>query len=223
MANKILLNTDSTQIEREVAREHERKAKGLIAFEARWPTSAADDRSRTAHAWDGLTETDREAALKGIGPFLENLKRLGRKNIPAGWKYLEEKRWALLEQKAALDTPQTTKHDAGSSASRAIAVLYAIAGKTSFLAAVMRSSDGAIWYSRAITPQLLALAQSPPEHEWATLDYRQAGAWEDLLNAFVTVETRNHLQQGSRAPWPWPPRKDGSLCTGPPEHTLMTD
>jgi hypothetical protein len=44
-----------------------------------------------------------------------------------------------------------------------------------------------------------------------------------MLQAFVTVSARTRLQAGSKAPWPWPPSKDGKIyTTGPPE-TLMTE
>jgi hypothetical protein len=90
-------------IERERdARAKDRKAKFIAAFEQRWPTAAADNRQRTGYAAEALSEDEEKAALDGIGPFLENLKRLRRTNVPAGWNYLEEKRWTLLEaQKAA--------------------------------------------------------------------------------------------------------------------------
>src|SRR5262249_34059920 len=58
------------------ARERkDRKARFLAAFEARWPTAVADDRQRTAYAAEELSEAEEQAALLGIGPFLENQKR----------------------------------------------------------------------------------------------------------------------------------------------------
>jgi hypothetical protein len=204
------------------ARARDREVRGLVAFETRWPTAAADDRQRTAYAWTELSEAEREAALKGIGPFLENLKRLKRSAVPAGWKYLEEKRWTLLEHKPD-GTPQIKPFEAHTVEAKAIAVLFAIAGKTSFFYNVIRSDDGTVRYPKPVTPQLLALAQAPQEREWIDLDHRQAGAWEDLLGIFVTVAARSRMQSGSRAPWPWPPGKDGKIySTGPPE-TLMTE
>jgi hypothetical protein len=78
----------------------------------------------------------------------------------------------------------------------------------------MRKPDG-IWFRGAVTPRLLALAGAPKSDQWMILDYRQAKAWDEFLDEFVSV-TRRHLKAGDRAPWPWPPRKDGSI---PPEST----
>jgi hypothetical protein len=206
------------------ARARDRDARGLVVFEARWPTAAADDRQRTAYAWAELDGTEREAAMQGIAPFLENLKRLGRKNVPAGWKYLEEKRWTLLEK--AKTEPQTfAPLPSDSDEAKAVTLLYTLAGKGHAVGrgGFMRLSDGAISYRREITPQLRALAQAP-QGEWPQLDRQQARAWSDLIDAYVAIETRRHLDEGDRAPWPWPPSKEGKIyaSTGPPP-TLCSD
>lgn len=104
----------------------------------------------------------------------------------------------------------------------AISVLYEIAGKGDFLRQFMLRNN-AINYPLPITPRLLALADAPPRSQWVTLDRQQAGAWDGLLSEAVHVQVRSHLREGSCAPWPWPPRKGGTLSpTGPPE-TLMSD
>jgi hypothetical protein len=105
---------------------------------------------------------------------------------------------------------------------RAIAALYEIAGKGDFLRQFMLRNH-AINYSLPITPRLLALADAPPRTDWAELGRQQAGAWEGLLSEAVHVQVRNHLREGSRAPWPWPPRKDGTLSQAGPSDELMTD
>jgi hypothetical protein len=209
--------SERSSVERERdARARDRQARGLVDFEARWPTAAADDRQRTAYAWTELSDAEREAALAGIGPFLENLKRLGRKNVPAGWRYLEEKRWTLLEpEKPASQTFQTLAPN--SAEAKAVEAAYALAGKSP-LPNFMRSGDGAIRYRREITPQLLALAGAPSRTDWAQLTHQQAWAWNGLLESFVALDVWTKLQEGSLAPWPWPPRKDGTLCTGPPSN-----
>ena len=214
---------ERSHLERERdARARDRKARFLVDFEARWPTSAADDRQRTAYAAEALGEAEAEAALKGIAPFLENLKRLKRDRCPAGWRYLEEKRWTLLDTPQKSATPIVQKFAAGSPEAAAISTLYIIAGKQSVLAANwMRASDGALYYRRTVTPQLLTLSSAPPRSEWPALDRRQAASWNDLLATFVTV-VWSRLTEGARAPWPWPPSKDGKIySTGPPD-TLMS-
>ena len=210
---------EQTPSERERdARARDRKARFLVDFEKRWPSAASDNRQRTAYAADELTEAEQEAALAGIAPFIENQKRLHRKNVPAGWRYLEEKRWTLLE--AARETNGTfAAHTHDSLEAKALATLFEIAGKGAFFHTVMKRPSG-IFYTKPVTPQLATLAKALPKSDWVTLDKRQAGAWEDLLREFVTVQ-RPHLQEGAVAPWKWPPRKDGTFSpTGPPQPDL---
>ncbi|WP_404505333.1 helix-turn-helix domain-containing protein [Bradyrhizobium diazoefficiens] len=86
-------------IERDAgARARDRKDRFKAEFRERWPTSAVDDRQRTDYAADALSAEEEKAALDGVKPFLEELKRQGRKTIPSGWRYLEDKRWTLLKQ-----------------------------------------------------------------------------------------------------------------------------
>jgi len=214
--------SEQSPLERERdARARDRKARFLVDFEARWPTAAADNRQRTAYAAGELDEAEEAAALAGIAPFLENQKRLGRKNVPAGWRYLEEKRWTLLEQPSA--TPATTSWPRDSVEAKALAVLHDLAGVGEFFRKVHRRTDGTVDYRKPVTARLLALAQAPQPSDYATLDHKQAGAWEGLLREFVTVQVRKHLVAGDRAPWPWPPSSDGKIytsATGPPEVTM---
>lgn len=204
------------------ARARDRKARGLVDFEARWPTAAADDRQRTAYAWEALDEADEKAAMDGIKPFLENLKRLGRKNVPAGSKYLEEKRWTLLEvKKPAAALLQAFAR--GSTEAKAVEVLYTIAGKADVLGkSFMRSSEGATYYRREVTPKLLALATEADQSKWTVLTHNQAQAWNSMLADYVTLEVWTRLAEGSCAPRPWPPRKDGTWSDFAPD-TLCTE
>jgi hypothetical protein len=105
---------------------------------------------------------------------------------------------------------------------RAIGVVYEVAGKGDFLRQFMLRNN-AVNYPLPITPRLIALADAPPRSQWVTLGRQQAGAWDSLLSEAVHVQVRNHLREGACAPWPWPPRKDGTLSpTGPPE-TLIDE
>lgn len=211
--------TDSDQnSERELARAREKHALHLADFKRRWPTAASDDQNKIDEAWFALEFDEADAALHGITPFLEKLKRDKRTTVPAGWKYLKEKRWTLLDSAAAAGA-SFGAHAPGSPEAKALAVLFEIAGKGAFFHTVMKRPTG-VFYTKPITPQLAALAQAMPKADWIELDKRQAGAWEDLLREFVTVH-RSHLQQGARAPWAWPPRKDGTFSpTGPPQPEL---
>jgi len=199
------------------ARARDRTAKFKKAFEAKWPTAAVDDRNRVAYAAEALSESEQDAALAGIEPFLENLERLGRKTTPAGWRYLEQKSWTLLEG-PAIEAAVGGCFPEDSAEARAIATAYAVAGKTSFLQQVMKSRHGAgIYYRGSMTPQFLALANPPPKADWPKLTRQQAAAWNEFLKKVVTVEVWTRLIEGSIAPWLWPPKKDGTLSAAAPD------
>lgn len=199
-------------IERERdARAHDEVAKFIAVFEQRWPTSAADDRQRTGYAAASLSDEERAAALDGIGPFLADLKRLKRDRVPAGWNYLEQKRWTLLAAKAEADKPVSSSFAADTVEAKAITALHGIVGSLDFLRTVMRAADGGVRHLKPVTPRLLALAQAPPREEWITLDRQQAGAWEAFIDENLMLGTRRRMAEGSHAPWPWPPSKDGKV------------
>lgn len=209
--------------ERECAREHEERAKGLASFEARWPTAAADDRNKTTWAWAALSEQERDDALAYIGPFLEDLKRHKRTGIPAGWKYLEQKRWTLLARKAEtakVGAPESVPIN--SDQGRVLAVLHRIARMPRPL-----ENKGCYLLLRPLLPQAMALLQAPPHEEWIFISesqINQCAAWNEFIGRELEGKSRPMLisdrnpggHRGFLAPWPWPPLKDGSLCTGPP-------
>jgi DNA-binding transcriptional ArsR family regulator len=203
------------------ARARDRLARGLVDFEARWPSAAADDRQRTAYAWAELSDDEREDALKGIAAFLDNLKRHGRDKVPAGWRYLEQRRWTLLE-KPTTEPESFAPLAADSDDAKAVELIYALAGKTAAIEKYLRRGNQ-LYYRGEVTPQLRALAQAPGREQWVTLAHRQAGAWNSVIDKFVNADLRSHLREGDRAPWPWPPRKDGSLSTAPPDSLMSAD
>ncbi|QDM32080.1 helix-turn-helix domain-containing protein [Tardiphaga sp. vice352] len=188
-------------------------ARFIVDFETRWPTSAADDRQRTAYAAAALSDDERKAALDGIGAFLADLKRLKRAHVPAGWTYLEQKRWTLLATKAEAEKPVSSTYGPDTPEAKAITALHRIAGSTDFLRSVMRAPDGTVRHLKPITPRLVALAQAMPREDWVELDRQQAGAWEAFVEENLTLATRRRLSEGALAPWPWPPNKDGGIYT----------
>jgi hypothetical protein len=88
--------------------------------------------------------------------------------------------------------------------------------------------NGAVTYRMPVNPRLLALADAPAKEDWISLSRQQAAAWEGMLRETITVATRKHLREDDRAPWPWPPKADGTIytATGPPTNadgSLMTE
>ncbi|WP_247460213.1 helix-turn-helix domain-containing protein [Bradyrhizobium sp. 153] len=193
------------------ARARDRKERFKAEFRKRWPTAAVDDRHRTDYAADALTPDEEKAALEGIGPFLDELKRQGRKSVPAGWRYLEEKRWTLLRQgeSSADGSALRVWSDVGSREHCALEALYAVAKARLFVNA------GKVIYRGSITPQILAFAEVGDKASWRWItDRQQIAAWQAFLAAHVFGVRSPLLEQrgsehGFYAPGPWPPRKDG--------------
>jgi hypothetical protein len=73
-----------------------------------------------------------------------------------------------------------------------------------------------VYYPHEITPQLIALAEAPARREWVVLTGQQLPAWFGFAKKSLP-NLRIKLDHGARAPWPWPPRKDGTIGTGPPD------
>jgi predicted transcriptional regulator len=211
--NNELPRTDSTQkIEREHERAKEKHALNLAEFKRRWPTTAADDQTRVDNAWFHLTPEEGEGALAGITPFLENQKRLKKTHPPAGFNYLGQKRWTLLEQKGGSAGPNQHIWPADGPEAKAILVLHELAGRMGAVRSYMRQPDGSISFLKPVTAQLIALAQAPADGDWIPLTHNQAGAWDALLRQFFDpAVVRKHLKEGDRAPWEWPPKKDGTI------------
>ena len=104
----------------------------------------------------------------------------------------------------------------GSVEAKAVAVLYDVVGAGDFFRSTVRKADR-VYYRLPVTPRLAALAQAQGPADWAVLERQQAAAWESFVSEHLTLQVRQRLREGSRAPWPWPPRKDGTLTpTGPP-------
>jgi len=213
--NTDLPRTDSTQKpEREGAREREKHALHLAEFKRRWPTNADDDQVRVDRAWFGLTFEEGHAALAGIAPFLDKRKALGRKYPPAGFTYLEQRRWTLLEQ-AKPEPAVIATYRAGSPEAKAIGTLFEIAGKGPFFHQVFLRGGSLTWTGE-MTPQLLALANVKPRAEWVTLSFQQATAWDRFLSKHIPQHlARTHLAERAVAPDDWPPRKDGTWSKTP--------
>lgn len=200
-------------IERDAgARARDRKERFKVEFRKRWPTAAVDDRQRTDYAADALSPEGEKAALDGITPFLDELKRQGRKSVPAGWRYLEEERWTLLRQtEGAADgaAAPSSVIEESSDAGRAIATLYAVARTRPFV------SNGRVIYPGGVGPQILAFAGVADKAAWRWItDRQQVAAWQAFLAAHVrggrpTLLERRGEEMGFYAPGPWPPRKDG--------------
>lgn len=210
---------------------HEKFAKWLAAFKLQWPTAAADDQSRIANAARGLTDAERKEALAKLPEFLDFLRKTGRGKIPAGWKYLEEKRWTLLAAAAAQAPPQRPLVAENSEQGLIWRAILDIAGHR-------RDGFPAFWLSG---PPQARMVSVPGELSSALLALNSdRETWRDVLEAdrdgrfaawmrwLQGVIPANFIRcqpgkdgRALRVPCDWPPRKDGTIGQGgaPPEES----
>jgi hypothetical protein len=98
-------------------------------------------------------------------------------------------------------------------------VLHDLVGRGEAFRKIYRRSDGSVSFRSAVTPQLARLADVPNAPEWPELTHQQAGAWESFVRQFFDdAMVRKRFREGARAPWAWPPRKDGSLSSAAGEN-----
>jgi hypothetical protein len=181
--------------------------------------------------WLRLSPVDREIRIKAISVWaIEQRKRSKTSTPKAAHTWLGEGTerspglwqgyWATAQGRGSTGTAAGS-YDPRGDAGRAITTLCRIARYSP-----LRTRDGAIMYRHQLTPRLLALAGAPPEAAWITYagGSNQFGAWRRFIGEALAGAALQVLTE-IRAPWPWPPRVDGSLsatdATGPPD-TLMT-
>jgi hypothetical protein len=185
-----------------------------------WPTAAADDQSRIANAARGLTDAERDEALAKIPAFLDFLKRSGRKTTPAGWKYLEEKRWTLLVKAEGQPASQRPSVAEESEQGRIWKAIYDIATRGQGIPYFMIGGSPS---ARTVTipyetPDAL-VAMATDRSTW--FDVLEDGedhrfhAWRRWLIENVPNVKINYGPVGQakrlRVPFDWPPRKDGTI------------
>lgn len=199
--------------------------KRWLKFRSTYPDGIVDlDRARTAYAV--LSDADQIAANAGLHVYIDRNRKRREKSQKAHL-YLKKRTWEGLSPAPA--EAGTQHFPDGSPEAKAVMVAYALVGKLSYFHAAVKSAQGGIWYRGPVDERLRALAAAPVRDEWVELDYRQAKSWDEAIDPYVALQTRNHLRQGSLAPWPWPPSTEGKIytqdSTGPPDRvdgTLCT-
>jgi hypothetical protein len=133
--------------------------------------------------------------------------------------YLRKRVWVGL-----LADPETrhvgaSPYPPNSPAGQALSTLGVVARHSLF------RLHGAVVYLGEITPQLLALANAPPESEWVAYSRgsQNFGAWWEFISKVFAGRALSVLTE-LRAPWPFPPRKDGTVgATSPPPGENLND
>lgn len=205
-------------------------------FQAAYPAPITD-MGKALSIWAALSETERLDALTGARGYRAYIEaeRIAKRNraVKDAHRWLRDKLWLGYlktgkDFEAAESAPKPTFVPIESPEGKAALALHAIARSPP-----QRAGDQ-IKLNRPLTPQALALADAPPRENWPLLDLpQQAGAWLELMQPLIgrgpLVEDHivgkrfvdgpdgkpmfagNDLRKGFRAPWPFPPRVDGTL------------
>lgn len=196
---------------------------GWKAFEEAYPGPILRQ-THARNAWSALNTIERDLATKaarGYGLWLKSERR--PPNVLGAHLFLKERdAWAQYVERSET-VAQRRIIPADSDEARAYAGLRRV-----YLAVPPRvASDGTVTLPRPLTLAEMAFADLPPQSQWVFIAERQQqGSWSGFLaEALPDIARRPLLEHhvvdgrtelGFFAPWLWPPRKDGSLCTGPP-------
>ncbi len=175
-------------------------------FKAGYPDGIVD-LIAAQESFAALSAADQKACVAGVPVFAARCLRRREKPMKAHL-FIRKRVWEGLMASPAPEAGIGGPYGLASEAGRALQALARI-GQTS----LPRMGDGRLIYTRPITPQLLALASAPAEGAIYRIGSPNFAAWRDFLRAHLT-----NLRQfdAIEAPWPWPPRKDGGVSTGPP-------
>jgi hypothetical protein len=178
--------------------------------------------SYARNAFTALNAIERELATKaarGYGLWIKAQRK--PPNVLGAHLFLKERdAWGqYVEQSETVSQRRSVPADCDEA--RAYAGLRRV-----YLASPPRvASDGTVSLPRPLTAAEMAFADLPPPSQWVFISQRnQQGSWAGFLaEALPGIARRplvdhhdGHADVGFFAPWPWPPLKDGSLCTGPP-------
>jgi hypothetical protein len=182
--------------------------------------------------WAKLTAEQRVLARQAARGYVAQCRA---KKTPPHWRgahlFLRERaawpKFAEIAPDAA--KPSATSFPSDSPEAAAIRALYAVAHCTPF------EHKNRLIYAAEITPQLMAFAKADSRSEWPWFEAsKHIAAWSDFLAKHVLRDARPPLvvtrgigdnqRRGINAPWPYPPRMDGTVhSTGPPETDLMDE
>jgi hypothetical protein len=177
-----------------------------------------------------LSREERQRVLTGMRGYADYIRGLERKgksrNVKDAHRWVAAGMWqgyvpqGARAEAAALAQTIPIKSDAG----KALVLLHQIGIGTGPL-----EIGGCYQNPRPLSPQALALTNAPPEEEWifiTTEQPHQVRAWNDLIGRELIGRARpplirkrywpciRRIAEGCAVPWPWPPRKDGTIISG---------
>ena len=169
--------------------------------------------------------------MRGYAAFIAECDRKGKKRaVKDAHRWVAAGMWQgyVSSGERAEAVAQQQRIEPESPAGKAWGNLHKIAHLS------LLETGGKYLLPRQLSPQAMALANAPPEDDWIFIEPSQAnqcGAWNELLNEALAGKNRPPLVwtrnrggvAGFFAPWPWPPRKDGTVNTGPPVERLSDE
>jgi hypothetical protein len=190
-------------------------------FAAAWSSWPGHEVMRRDLALDEFRQlsTEKQRHCRAAIPlFVKMQAQLGRKHPPNFHLWIRSRGFEEFPNAKLAEpggAPVSGPYELGSETARAIQALYAVARARPFV------SNGRVIYAKPITAQVLAFANAPPVSAWHWIeDRQQTAAWSSFLSAHIAggrpqlVTTRGigeKVRSGFLAPWPWPPRKDGTI------------
>jgi len=186
-----------------------------------WPGHEVMRRDLALAEFRELPPDKQRHCRAAIALFVKMQAQLGRKHPPNFHLWIRNRGFEEFPTAANADpdagSASPTSFDVGSAEGRAIRAVFAVARTPLF------EHRGRVVYPLPVTAQVLAFAQAGNSAGWQWIEDRnQIAAWQAFLSAHVhkprpsLVMTRgsgDQARQGIYAPWPWPPRKDGSLSS----------
>ena len=174
------------------------------------------DLTAARREFERLPMADQEQAIAGAGTYIRECQRAKRKPKDAH-RFLRDRLFTEFANLSAerVGAAVANYYPPDSAEAMAIKALHAIGRKTP-----REMNNGDLIFTRLMTPQIAALQWAPPRGDWIWIeDEQQIGAWRGFVTGLVhncpqLTEQRNG-KSGLLAPWPWPPKKDGSLYAGP--------
>lgn len=160
-----------------------------------------------------LSADQQRLCRAAIPQFFQMQDRLGRKHPPNFHVWIRNRGFDEFPTATLAEAAPGTanSYDAAGPEARALRALYAMARVSLF------EHRGRVVYPLPVTAQVLAFGSTAPLQQWNWIDdARQLAAWSTFLSAHVHVARPDLMltrgdRRGFYAPWPWPPRKDGSI------------
>ena len=197
-------------------------------FSEAYPGQTISNYAVATNEWLKLDTKTQSEAIKGAWGythFVTTERNEGRNRaVKDAHVWLRNQLWQGYLNRDKSD-PQDALHryKADSLEARAVNAIHALAR----VSPLRVSSTNEVAFIGEMTPQLLAMGDAPVRSAWHWITARkEIGAWAEFVATHVRksrptfIEKRGH-EVGIFAPWPWPPRKDGTLSTAGPSE-LMT-